>query len=373
MFRPQIQKTRVLFLLALFTMIMVYWAVNSFEQNKTYGYDLKVDAVDAMQSAIDALRQEFINLEINNGIDSLGFGSFLLGPKESIIRTVFGSKRSKLSTLNPNFSAMIVEMLIELDLDSTSHIAVSYTGSYPGANIALLSAFEAMDIKATLIASCGSSEWGATYPRMTWIDMEGFLYRNKYFSNKSYLGSIGGGSDVGSQLSIEGRSVCESSIYKNKLKPIFTKDLIDNVNSRKDYFYNNNNLKNIDLFLNIGGGIFTVGDSLKRSLLPFGIIYPDDIDIIEEETVLEAFLVENIPVININRIESLNNIYGLPYPHEKKYRVKEGALFYSQKKYNLKVILTAFILASSMVFSVGIISHREIKKRMHSSEPESIL
>ena len=50
-----------------------------------------------------------------------------------------------------------------------------------------------------------------------------------------------------------------------------------------------------------------------------------------------------------------------------------GNLFYSHKKYNLKVILTAFIIATGAVLFVGIVSHREIKKRMHSSEPESIL
>ena len=43
MFRPQIQKTRVLFLLALLNMVMVYWAVNSYEQlgvDDAYGYGL---------------------------------------------------------------------------------------------------------------------------------------------------------------------------------------------------------------------------------------------------------------------------------------------------------------------------------------------
>ena len=66
-----------------------------------------------------------------------------------------------------------------LELDSSSKIAVSYTGSYPGANIAVLSALEAMKIKASIISSCGSSEWGATYPEMTWMEMENYLNQER--------------------------------------------------------------------------------------------------------------------------------------------------------------------------------------------------
>jgi len=78
-------------------------------------------------------------------------------------------------------------------------------------------------------------------------------------------------------------------------------------------------------------------------------------------------------VININQIERLSEWYELPYPLNIKNKIKMGNLFYFHKKYNIKVILTAFLIAAGTVLFVGIVSHREIKKRMHSSEPESIL
>ena len=373
MFRPQIQKTRILFSLAMLIMVMVYWAVNSYEQHETYGFDLKVKSVEIMKNAINSLREEFIIREINNGEDSLAFGSFLLGPQNSIIQTTKGSKVSKLSTLNPNFAAMIMEMLIELELDSSSKVAVSYTGSYPGANIAVLSALEAMNLEASIISSCGSSEWGATYPEMTWIEMENHLNEVNNISNKSKLGSIGGGFDLGSQLNQEGRKVCEIAIYSNKMKPLHEKDPKENVKKRMQYYYQNNELGVIDLFINVGGGIYTTGDSLKRNSLQVGIIYPGDINLDINQTVLERFLDLEVPVININHIERLTEWYELPYPPNNKNKIKKGNLFYSHKKYNLKVILTAFFIATGTVLFIGIVSHREIKKRMHSSEPESIL
>ena len=70
-----------------------------------------------MEQAIEVLRQEYIARNINFGIDSLSFGSFLVGPSKSNIITTRGSKDSKQTVLNPDFSAMIVQMLVELDIN----------------------------------------------------------------------------------------------------------------------------------------------------------------------------------------------------------------------------------------------------------------
>ena len=78
MFRPQIQKTRILVSLTLLVIAMVYWAVNSFERETTYGYELKKNTVGLMVVSIDSLRSEFLSRNINTGKDSLSFGSFLI-------------------------------------------------------------------------------------------------------------------------------------------------------------------------------------------------------------------------------------------------------------------------------------------------------
>ena len=116
MFRPQIQKTRVMVSLAFLVMSMVYWAVNSYERKPTYGYDVKKKTVEIMEDSIELLRSAFVAKGINSGAGSLSFGAFLIGPNESIIQTTSGSLISKQSALNPDFGAMITEMLIELEI-----------------------------------------------------------------------------------------------------------------------------------------------------------------------------------------------------------------------------------------------------------------
>ena len=56
MFRPQIQKTRILAILALLNVVMVYWALNSYERHPTFGFELKDQASKIMESAINSLR-----------------------------------------------------------------------------------------------------------------------------------------------------------------------------------------------------------------------------------------------------------------------------------------------------------------------------
>ena len=371
MFRPQIQKTRVMLGLTILVMAMVYWAVNSFEREPTYGFEMKKKSVEIMKDSIEALRDEFINRGINTGEDSFSYGSFLIGPQKSLIQTTSGSLISKKSVLNPDFAAMITEMLIELEITKEDIVSVSYTGSYPGANLAVLSALEAMDISAVIIASCGSSEYGASHPEFTWIDMETYLSKNEVFSNSSTLASIGGGFDLGTQLKLQGKKVCESSIYNNNIELLNIENTHKNIQRRMKHYTSVND--EIALFINVGGGVSATGDSLQRINTPAGIIYPGDISGNFQGTVIERFLDMDIPVININHINILSEWYEFPYPPKRNYHYGIGSLFYSQKQYNPIVIIIAFFISSGTVLVVGIMSHNQIKKRMYSSEPESFL
>ncbi len=367
MFRPQIQKTRVMLALCILNLLMVYWAVNSFVLVPTYGFELKTTATEKMVDCIKHLEGVFKSEDLLNSVHEESH--FLIGPEFSDIQTTEGSLDSKLSVLNPAFAAMITEMLIELEVSKGDHVAVAYTGSYPGANIAVLSAIETLELETTIISSCGSSQFGATLPQMTWIDMESHLFNSGLISNKTSLSSIGGGFDLGTQLSNKGKEYCEASIYNNQIKLLNIGAKEENINNRMSEYETDE----ISVFINVGGGVYSTGDSLQRAETPAGIIYPGDLSLFETQTVLSRFLEKDIPVININHIHTLSEWYALPYPPEKKYQYGEGNLFYSKKQYNSGIIFIALFLAAGTVLTVGIISHNEIKKRMHSSEPESFL
>ena len=58
MFRPQIQKTRVLAILALLNLVMVYWAMNSFERGDDPVVSAFFDVEHALIKLVKILKAE---------------------------------------------------------------------------------------------------------------------------------------------------------------------------------------------------------------------------------------------------------------------------------------------------------------------------
>ena len=60
--------------------------------------------------------------------------------------------------------------------------AIAFSGSFPGLNIAVLSALKVMDLKPVIVSSVGASSYGASDPRFTWPDMQKALYDHGVFT-----------------------------------------------------------------------------------------------------------------------------------------------------------------------------------------------
>ena len=256
MFRPQIQKTSTLVFIATFNLLMVYLAVNSRYNVKLTGYQDKVNATKNMIDCIHEVRKD-ANFEISK-FDKYNTG--LIGIDSSKITTKIDSDSSMISSkmivTNPNFAAYIVDKFYELGINDGQHIAVSMTGSLPGANIALLSACKAMNIKPTIISSAGSSSWGANREEFSWPYIETLLFSKGLISDKSMAYSMGGVDDLGTQLPDEGIEIFESVIPDDA---IFVNEntLSENIEKKLELFNIKEN--NYSLYVNIGGGAASLG------------------------------------------------------------------------------------------------------------------
>ena len=65
MFRPQIQKTRVLFSLAIFCILMVYIALASIASEEAVGYQDKMKAAEIMEDCLSILKNVVNNENIS--------------------------------------------------------------------------------------------------------------------------------------------------------------------------------------------------------------------------------------------------------------------------------------------------------------------
>ena len=194
MFRPSIQKTRVLVLLAIINIVLFYIVSNTIIYKQREGYNLRVEAAEKMQNALTLLKNE-LGREFE-WFDRDPFDTRLIFNRRfSPLLTDIGKYQAKATVLKPNFAALVVDNLIKAGVQKGDTVAVSMTGSMPGANIAVLMACETMDLHYVSISSLGASEWGATAMHASWPLMEKILFDEKIISHTSNKFAYGGAAD----------------------------------------------------------------------------------------------------------------------------------------------------------------------------------
>lgn len=371
-FIPVIQKTSILVVMAMGAVIAFSIAFFSRVVIISDTYDIKVNAANQMSVAMKILKEirleKGVFVDIENDPNETG----LVGSQFSLTTTDEGDLDAKLTTLDPNFAAAMVELLAGAGLTAGDTIAMMLTGSMPGANMAMLIACKAMKIHPVVITSIGASQWGANDPDMTWLDMEMILYENKLIPSRSIAASIGGRNDQGRLLSPKGRKIITENIADHGLPLIKGASLKDNIQMRMNYFGD----INYKAVVNVGGGVASLGTSFNLKLLQPGVIYRQNIEAIHRSGGIEGtvvkFVKQNIPLIHVLNIQKLTENLGMPFAPIPLPEVGKGSL-YALERYNLKVTSLCLLAVAGMVFSVGWKSHKQIKQRMMEHEPDSVL
>ncbi|HPE56470.1 MAG TPA: poly-gamma-glutamate system protein [Bacteroidales bacterium] len=267
----------------------------------------------------------------------------LIGQEYTLITTDRGYIDSKLATTNPNFAAMIVQLLKEAGVEKGDQVAVAFTGSFPALNISVMAALETLQIKPVIITSVGASNFGANDPYFTWLDMESYLYDAGVFHNKSVAASIGGGFDLGRGLSPEGRDLIENAIHRNKVDFIHEKHLDNSIARRLEIYDENSNGLPYKAYINVGGGIASLGNTINGKLIPVGLTQNLPVKNYPVSGVIVQMGQRGMPIIHLLNINQLIQKYNLqsrivPLPEP-----GEGGIFV-QKKYNIVVTAVATLI-----------------------------
>jgi len=375
-FIPAIQKTTTLVALSFLALACFIIAMNFKTIDVSPSYEHKIEAANLMQEAMRVLKnhrmEESIFIDIENDPNETG----LVGSPFSLITTDEGDLDSKLTTLDPNFSAVIVELMYQLQLKAGDTVAVLMTGSMPGANIAVLTACKALQLIPITITSVGASQWGANQVDFTWLDMESILYENELISSRSMAASIGGRNDMGRLLSPSGREIITENIASHGTPLIRKERLAENIQHRMELFNSVRLVETYDAVINVGGGVASLGTSFNLRLLPPGVVRRNMIqDIIRPggiEGVLSKFLKFDVPGLHILNIRPLTQQFKMPFAPIPAPEIGVGGL-YAIERYNVWVAGICLLVVSSSVLAVGIHSKRKIRQHLIQHEPDSLL
>lgn len=332
-----------LILLAILSLGLLGLVENALIEKQQPYYEEKFQAAQLAEKAFHRIRDEN---ERENRILGLEFDpsrSGLIGLNISDVTSNVGSLSAKRTSINPNFAAVIVQLLKQANLKEGDNVAVALSGSFPAMNISVYAAMQTLRLNPTIIASVSSSQWGANHNRFLWLDMESILHQERFFSFRSSAATLGGVEDRALGMSEWGKRNLRQSIERNRVQALEIRDFSQGVEERVNYYAKDRPITQYKAYINIGGGAISIGTSLGKKLFPSGLIRKIPEGAGKVESVTLRFLEQDIPVINVTGVEKMAKKYGLPLSPKTMPRPGEGKIF-AKREYNL--YLLGFSLAS---------------------------
>jgi len=315
---------------------------------KKSNYQEKVKAAQLMADSIKTIKKYRVDKigPIDVEIDPTESG--IIGTLITPITSNSGVREAKIATVNPNWAAVMIDILRKAGIEKGDTVAAGFSGSFPALNIAVLSAAQVMNLKVISITSAAASTWGANIPDLSWLDMERILNDSKLITNRSVAASLGGSQDRATGMSKEGKELLRKIIERNGAELIFAKDEKTNLDTRMAIYNEKSGDAPIKAFINVGGGTVSVGTRIGKQLFSPGLNKKVDLEALEIDSVMTRFAKDDIPVIHMTKIRALAEKYGIPYTFTTIPRPGEGALF-SSFVYDRKIVLLSLIVIVVML------------------------
>lgn len=356
-------STGLLVALAGLSLVLYAVAERSVAPVHAVAYGKKLHAVSLMQRAERAVaaakRQRGIAIDERNDPDGTG----LIGPQFTLITTDRGVQAAKVLAAHPNFAAAVTQMMLQAHVRPGDLVAVGMTGSLPGLNFAVLAACKAIGAEPVVISSVGSSMFGATDPELTWLDMERIAAEKGLWGTRSVAASIGGGGDVGRGLSPAGRQILFDAIQRNGARLIDEPNLFEAVKERVAIYDSVAAArgKPIRLYVNVGGGVASLGGAQNARLIPAGLTFRLAARNYPNRGVLNVLAERRIPVLQLLEVERLARRFGiLGASGDATVRPGKGLLFI-EYRYNLWIV---GIVATALLLTFVLVLRLDIRRQL---------
>jgi poly-gamma-glutamate system protein len=233
----------------------------------------------------------------------------LMGLDFSPMTTTLGSPSAKRRSLHNANAALVVAMLKKAGVRPGATVGVNASGSFPGFVFATLSACAALGVDAVVVASLGASTYGANVPGNTIADML-LTPGLPLVAGRDYtLAAVtpGGSGDRGSELD-EGEVQRVAALLAERNIPfLWPEDLEAAIAFRRDIF------APCGILVTIGGNHASAGNDSSLALRAGLITAQNYPKTGESSGLIQSFLVEGKPVIQLLNTKKLYRGWGLRF------------------------------------------------------------
>lgn len=271
-------------------------------------YGVKLQAAQRMERCMAQIRQYKKEQGIPLSPEDI-HQTGLIGTPMTGITTTAGALEAKRTTANADMAALAVELLREAGVQKGDRVAASFSGSFPGLNLAVICASDALGAELVYISSVGASTYGANQPELTFPDMAYRLWQDGLISSPGAANTFGGDMDSGLDMEAAVLAPVQARLQGFDIPLLVYPDYEENLQARMK-IYNRGGTPTC--FVGVGGNMATMGRGIEQ--LPFGLIPAGTLrDSGEKSGLLQRYNAQGVPVIHLLQVKQLVAEYGLPF------------------------------------------------------------
>lgn len=311
-------------------------------------FDEKLEAAKRMLRGMEVLRVHRVRnvASVDREVDPTNSG--LVGQATSSTTTSTGSLEAKRTTANPNWAAVVVELLLEAGVQRGDLVAVGVSGSFPALNLAAFAAADVLELEVVSIAGAGASSFGANFPSFSWLDMERLLVESEVIPRGSIAASLGGTQDRALGMQPAGRERLRDSIERNGISFIDADQEVSSIELRMEIYGEYAAGRRFAAYVNVGGSLVSIGPKSVKRLYRPGLNLKPNPRGIGVDSVMMRFLRDGVPVINLTKVVALAERYGMPVEPTELPPVGSGLVFEKREHSRLLVGGVLILLISAL-------------------------
>ena len=239
----------------------------------------------------------------------------LIGSESTPLVTTLGEIEAKRVSASPAWPRALVREFSRAGLRPGDVVAASFSGSFPGINLAVMSAAEAMGLRLAAVSSVTASSWGATDPGFTWPEIEARLVAAGVIRRATVAVSAGGDGDRALDLDDEGQSLareiaarCAGQLRARLIVPA---DFESAIRDRLDTFDTARGGRPIAAFVNVGGTEAALGRSPAILRVQNGWLGKAPFDSSPGRGLVARMVERGVPVLHILNVRGLAVRWGI--------------------------------------------------------------
>lgn len=323
------KEQKILYLLTVAVLLLglsISMALSGQQTVKSEYYDVQVQAAQQMEQCMQAIWEYKQELGIPMSKEDT-HQTGLIGQSYTEITTTLGALEAKRTTAWPDMAALCVRLLHEAGVRAGDTVGAGFSGSFPGMNLAMVTACESMGVTLKCIPSVGASTYGANDPELTFPEMMCLLRQDGWIKTEVAVATMGGGDDIGREMPAETVATIQGRLKELGVSIVELPDFSENLSWREEYY------GPIDCFVAVGGNVTSLGRTEDSASLGQGVLKPDrTMRLTEESGLVQRYCAAGTPVINLLNIKFLVAEYGLPYDPAEWPEIGQSAV-YSVRSY----------------------------------------